>query len=76
MFQLTVKGSKNNEHEEPKFYQKFQTINEQVTVSEVYEDFQQHFEGVAATVDLKACVCYFLSNFYLFFHQMIGLQKL
>ena len=76
MFQLTVKESKNDKEEKPKFYQKFQTINEQVTVGEVYENFQQHFEGVAGTVDLKACARYFLSNFYLFFHQMIGLQKL
>ena len=53
---------KNDKDYKPKIYQKFQTINEQVTVGEVYEDFQQHFEGVAATVDLKACVCYFPSN--------------
>ena len=46
-------GSKNDEDEEPKFYQKLQMIKEQVTVGEVYEDFQQHFEGVTAHVNLK-----------------------
>ena len=34
------KGSRSNEDEEPKFYQKLQIISEQVTVGEVYEDFQ------------------------------------
>ena len=34
------KGSKNDQDEEPKFYQKLQIISEQVTVGEVYEDFQ------------------------------------
>ena len=47
------KGSKNHEDEEPKFYQKLQIISEQVTVEEVYEDFHQHFKGVAAHVNLK-----------------------
>ena len=47
------KGSKNDEDEEPKFYQNLQIISEQVTVGEVCEDFQQHFEGVAAHVNLK-----------------------
>ena len=47
------KGSRSNEDEEPKFYQKLQIISKQVTVGEVYEDFQQHFEGVAAHVNLK-----------------------
>ena len=32
---------------------KRQIISEQVTVGEVYEDFQQHLEGVAAHVNLK-----------------------
>ena len=47
------KGSKNDEDKEPRFYQKLQIISEQVTVGEVYEDFQQPFEGVAAHVNLK-----------------------
>ena len=47
------KGSKNDEDEEPKFNQKHQIITKQVTVGEVYEDFQQHLEGVAAHVNLK-----------------------
>ena len=47
------KGSKNDKDEEPKFYQKLQIISEQVTLGEVYEDFQQHFEGVGAHVNLK-----------------------
>ena len=33
------------------------------------------FKQQMHTIKLKACVFYFLSNFY-FFHQMIALQKL
>ena len=40
------KGSKNDKYEEP-------VISKQVAVGEVCEDFQQHFELVAAHVDLK-----------------------
>ena len=47
------KGSKNDKDEGPKFYEKLQIISEQVTVGEVYEDFQQCFEGVAAYNYLK-----------------------
>ena len=47
------KGSKNDEDEEPKFYQKLHIISEEVTVGGVYEDFQQQFAGVAAHDNLK-----------------------
>ena len=42
-FPANRNASKNDEDEEPNFYQKLQIIKEQVTVGEVYEDFQQHF---------------------------------
>ena len=36
------KGNQNDENEEPKkFFQKLQILSEQVTVGEVYKDFQQ-----------------------------------
>ena len=54
------KGNQNGKNEEQqKFFQKLQIISEQVTVSEVYEDFQQSLQNVTAHVNLKriqACV--------------------
>ena len=54
------KGNQNGKNEEQqKFFQKLQIISEQVTVSEVHEDFQQSLQNVTAHVNLKriqACV--------------------
>ena len=47
------KGNQNDKNEEPQKFKKLQIVSEQVTVGEVYEDFQQSFQDVTSHVNLE-----------------------